>query len=45
MEVVNEVVGNVDCDVGERCQKTMDTDGENVSAIKKRSTPHARRGR
>lgn len=33
MEVVNEVVGNVDCDVagGERCQKAMDTDGENVN--------------
>lgn len=43
MEVVNEVVGNVDYDVGEK--RTKATDGENVSAIKKRSTPHARRGR
>lgn len=31
MEVVNGVVGNVDYDVGERCQRTKDTDDENVN--------------
>lgn len=41
MEVVNEVVGNVDSDVGVKRQRTRTV----KMSIKKRSTPHARRGR
>lgn len=41
MEVVDEVVGGVDYDVGVKGQRTRTV----KMSIKKRSTPHARRGR